>query len=91
MLDNVVNREIELVDEENPWTLKQAFNGFHASTDDEIWNQKSDILLMAKRVGNGLVLEKRERFYEGLKIGPDRTEMNIWFGKNSSTDVYTNP
>jgi hypothetical protein len=60
-------------------------------TDDEIWNQKSDILLMAKRVGNGLVLEKRERFYEGLKIGPDRTEMNIWFGKNSSTDVYTNP
>jgi uncharacterized protein (TIGR03790 family) len=39
MLDNVVNGEIELVDEENPWTLKQAFNGFHASTDDEIWNQ----------------------------------------------------
>ena len=39
ILDNVVSEQIEVANEENPWTLKQAFNGFHASTDDDIWNQ----------------------------------------------------
>ena len=39
VLDNVVSEKVEIVTEENPWTLKQAFNGFHASTGSDIWNQ----------------------------------------------------
>ncbi len=39
VLDNAVDEQIEVANEENPWTLKQAFNGFYASTDDDIWNQ----------------------------------------------------
>ena len=39
VLDNVVNEKVEIVTEENPWTLKKVFNGFHASTGSDIWNQ----------------------------------------------------
>jgi uncharacterized protein (TIGR03790 family) len=39
VLDNIVSEKVEIVTEENPWTLKQAFNGFHASTGSDIWNQ----------------------------------------------------
>ncbi|VVC06128.1 Uncharacterised protein [uncultured archaeon] len=60
---------------------------------DEIWNDDPNTILMIEKgtaLNESIIFDQnREKLFK--RVCSTRTEMHLWFGKNSSTEEYNNP